>query len=196
MDLGCDGSKPGTAIPSYRRGGRVDGAHRPFAVQLLDVVRRQPETPGDGEQEVAVHRVETKRGERHRQRSVDVDRHRVARVTADPVGQGPHRGLKCRCPRGCRNLQEGALRGGRGGASGARCREGADRRHVRWRTPRLPSSSRSPSVGAPARIRIARLTTAPWRSLKARMPPARPLMGAARVEAIVRVTRAEGDSGP
>jgi hypothetical protein len=43
---------------------------------------------------------------------------------------------------------------------------------------------------------MALLTTAPWNSLNVRMPPANPLIAVARVEAMVRVTSAEGESGP
>ena len=45
-------------------------------------------------------------------------------------------------------------------------------------------------------IRIARVTTAPCSSPNDRIPPARALIGVARVEAIVRATSADGASGP
>ena len=43
---------------------------------------------------------------------------------------------------------------------------------------------------------MARVTTAPCSSPNERMPPASALIGAARVDAMVRATRADGASGP
>ena len=75
-------------------------------------------------------------------------------------------------------------------------RQPAAGRALASRRRRRPTPRRRRRPGAWPMIRIARVTTAPCSSPNDRMPPASALIGVARVEAIVRATSADGDSGP